>query len=306
MAAVFPPPKPVLLSGLKITLVLMVPLTAVSIVVGGQAVMPAVMGFLAAAIVPFCTLRQAAIMIPGLALTGVLATLASQTGWAVLVVVAACIAAGLASRVSAGVFGVAPIVAAVMGLDPPKNSALVVGLVMLAVSAYVVLIVHVMKFHITPAPIPFPVAVRHGLVMAAACGSATAIALQFDWPRSYWLVMTLAIVLRPYVTDSLIRNRQRIVGTVAGSVIAVVLSPLPHVWQLLFAAVCLTLMLSYIVLKNYVLQVTFMTPMMVFLVSTGTVTNTLQMDGLRVLYTAVACIVGGMLALLLAWQDEAA
>lgn len=302
--AAFPPPKHALVVGLKLTVVLLIPLVAVSLIVGGKAILPAVMGFLSVAVMPYCTRKQAAGFLLALVATGVLATMAASTWWAVLVVMAACVGAGLASRVSAGVFGMAPIVASVLALDPPKNSPLVVGLVMLAVGAYVAVILHVMKFHVPPQPAPWDVAIRHAVVQSVACGLTTAVALYYDWPKAYWPVMTMAIVLRPYRSDSLVHNRQRIIGTVLGAVIAIVLSPVPRPVQLLLAAVCLMLMFAYVVLKNYVLQVAFMTPMIVFLVSTGTVTDTLDYDGLRLLYTASACLIGGLLAMGLARRDQ--
>jgi hypothetical protein len=302
--AAFPPPKHALILGIKLTVVLLIPLVAVSLIVGGKALLPAVMGFLAVAVMPYCTRKQAAGFLLGLVATGVLATMAARTWWAVLVVILACMGAGLASRVSAGVFGMAPIVASILALDPPKNSPLVVGLVMLAVGTYVGLILHIMKFHIEAKPLAWDVAVRHAVVMSVACGAATAVALYFDWPKAYWPVMTMAIVLKPYRSDSLVHNRQRILGTLLGAVIAVVLSPVPRPAQLLLAAICMTLMFAYIVLQDYVLQVAFMTPMIIFLVSTGTVSDTLHFDALRVLYTISACVVGGVLAMGLARRDH--
>lgn len=285
-------------------MVLLIPLIVVNAIVGGKALLPAVMGFLAVAVVPYCTRSQAAVMVTGLALTGVVSTMAAGTWWAVLVMVLACLAAGAASRLSAGVFGMAPIVASILTLDPPKNPPLVVGIVMLAVGAYVAVVVHLLKFHLTPSPLTWEVAARHAVVQALACGIALAVALYFDLPKGYWLVMTLAIVLRPFRSESLTKNRQRILGTLIGAVLAMMLSPVPKAWHLLLVAVCLTLMFAYAALKNYVLQVTFMTPMIILLVSSGTIVDTWNLDVLRVVYTASACVIGGMLALLLARQDQ--
>ena len=305
VVAAFPPPKHALYVGVKLTVVLLIPLLAVSYVIGGKALIPAVMGFLSAAVVPYCTRWQAVWFVLGLAVIGGVSTLAARTWWAVPVVMIACLIAGMASRLSAGVYGVAPIVAAILTLDPPKNPAWVVVLVMIAVGAYVTIVITILKLHVAPTRISWEVAVRHGTVQALACGAATGVALFFDWPKAYWLVMTMAIVLRPYMVDSLKRNRQRVIGTLAGAVIAGLLSPLPRWSQLLLAAVCLTLMFAYLIVKDYVLQVAFMTPMVLFLVSSGTVTDTLNLDGLRVLYTVTGCLIAGMLALLLAKQDQA-
>lgn len=293
-------------AAVKITAAVLVPLVVTSLVVGGEAIIPAVLALLSVAFVPYCTTRQAIAMCAALVGVGTIGTAVHGNDAAVVALVAGtCVAAGLLSRFSAGVFGVGPIVAAVAGLDPPKNPPLTVALVMVAVCAYVILVVLVLKVRIDRDPVPLDVAVRHALVMAVACGAATGVALYYDLPKAYWLVMTLAIVLRPYAIDSLIKNRQRVVGTIAGAIVAAVLSPLPRSLQLLFAAVCMTLMFAYMTEKDYVLQVTFMTPMVIFLVSTGAVDDTLSMDGLRVLYTVGACVAGGLVALSLARGPDA-
>ena len=53
--------------------------------------------------------------------------------------------------------------------------------------------------------------------------------------------MTLAIVLRPYAVDSLERNRQRVIGTLAGAILAAALSPCRVLPAVVSAAVCMSL-----------------------------------------------------------------
>lgn len=303
----FPPPRHVLPTALKVTAVVLIPLVLVSWLVGGDAVLPGVLALLSVAFVPYCTLRQAIVMCAALVAVGTLGTMAYGHDVAVVsLVVVTCLVAGLLSRFSAGVFGVGPIVAAVASLDTPENKPIVVALVMTAVCAYVVLVVRLMKVNLEPAQVPLDVAKRHAVVMAVACGAATAVALYFDMPKAYWLVMTLAIVLRPYALDSLVKNRQRVLGTVAGAMIAALLSPLPRPWQVLMAAVCMTLMFAYMAQRDYVLQVTFMTPMVIFLVSSGSVDDTFYLDGLRLAYTVGACVAGGLVSLALVRGPDAA
>lgn len=299
--AAFPPPAKVLRIAVLVAVVLLIPLVVAVVVGGDTAILPAAMGLMAASVAPFCTPRQAVIFVGGLVVAGMLATAAVGSPVAVVaLMVVTCLAAGLASRVSAGVFGVAPIAVAVLALNPQGATVLQTGVVMAAMGGFVVLVVHLAKVHVEVKPVPYAVALRHAIVMAGACGAATALALHYEWTRSYWLVMTLAIVLRPYAHESLLRNRDRVLGTVAGAVLAGMLSPLPRGWQMLLAAICMALMLSYVMLKNYLLQVTFMTPMTVFLVSSGSMNDTLAVDGQRLLYTVIACTAGGVLALLLA------
>jgi hypothetical protein len=264
------------------------------------------MALLSVTFSPYCSSRQTIALSAALVLVGGLATAVNGNPVAVVaVVVASCLLAGLSSRLSAGVFGVAPVVAAVLGMDPPRNPTLTVMAVMAAVSLYVLVVVRLLKVHLDRDPVPFDVAIRHAVVMAVACGSATAVALYYDLPKGYWLVMTLAIVLRPYAVDSLAKNRQRIVGTIAGAVVAAAMSPLPRPMQVVFAAICMTLMFAYATLGDYVLQVTFMTPMVVFLISTGAVDDTLSIDGLRVLYTVGACVAGGLVSMALVRGPDA-
>ena len=291
-------------TGAVLSVVMLIPLVAAGRFAGGAAVAPATMALLSATVLPFCNRRQALFFAGGLVATGMLATAAAGQPRAVIgVVVLACLAAGLSSRVSAGVFGVAPIVAAVLGVNPPGASPLRVGVVMALVCAYIAAVVIIAGVHLPPTPLPTSVAARHGVVMALACGAATAVALHYEWSRAYWLVTTLAVVLRPYASESLRRSRDRIAGTLAGAIMAGLMSPLPRAWLLILIAVCLTLMLAYALLNDYLLQVSFMTATVVLLVGSGSGGSPLVLDGLRVLYVLVGCLVGGGLALLLARQQ---
>jgi hypothetical protein len=305
----FPPQWSSVTTGSKVAVVLFVPLIAAALIVGGDAILPAVMGLLTITVVPFCSTRQSVVLIAGAVLTGYLATEAFGNPLAVVsLVTLSCLIAGLLSRLSAGVYGLAPIIAAVLGLNEPQTSALTAALVMAGVGLYVLVVVGLLKIHAEPQPVPWNVAVRHAAVMAVACGASTAVAVHYDWPKAYWLVMTLAIVLRPYAIDSLTRNRHRVIGTLAGAVLAAVLSPLPQPVLLVAAAICMALTMAYLLENNYVLQVTFMTPMVIFLISSGSVDDTLSLDGLRVIYTLGAAVVGGLVSLALVRQaaDETA
>ena len=66
----FPPPIRTLRTAALVTVVLLVPLVAASLIVGGEALLPAVMGLMSATVIPFCTRRQALGFIVGLAVTG--------------------------------------------------------------------------------------------------------------------------------------------------------------------------------------------------------------------------------------------
>lgn len=66
-------------------------------------------------------------------------------------------------------------------------------------------------------------AFRHAIRMAVCVGVAAFVARQLDWQRSYWLPMTVAIILKPDFTTTFSRGLLRLVGTGVGLVLATAL-----------------------------------------------------------------------------------
>ncbi|MGH9583767.1 MAG: FUSC family protein, partial [Bryobacteraceae bacterium] len=64
---------------------------------------------------------------------------------------------------------------------------------------------------------------RHALRLAVCVPIADAIGRGIDWQRSYWIPMTVAIVLKPDFTTTFSRGFLRLGGTLAGLVLATVL-----------------------------------------------------------------------------------
>ena len=70
---------------------------------------------------------------------------------------------------------------------------------------------------------------RHAIRLAVCVAIADAIGRSISWQRSYWLPMTVAVVLKPDFTTTLSRGALRLLGTYAGLVLATVLFlVLPH------------------------------------------------------------------------------
>jgi uncharacterized membrane protein YccC len=64
---------------------------------------------------------------------------------------------------------------------------------------------------------------RHAVRLSACVGTGFAFARIVDWERSYWLPMTVAIVLKPDFTTTVSRGVLRVAGTFAGLIIATAL-----------------------------------------------------------------------------------
>jgi uncharacterized membrane protein YccC len=69
---------------------------------------------------------------------------------------------------------------------------------------------------------------RHAIRMALALSAAYFIALSLPWgSHPYWLVLSVAVVLRGTLGDTLARRNARVVGTVLGCLVVVALSKVP-------------------------------------------------------------------------------
>ncbi|HEU5386422.1 MAG TPA: FUSC family protein [Streptosporangiaceae bacterium] len=84
--------------------------------------------------------------------------------------------------------------------------------------------------------------------------------------RSYWVPLTVAIVLKPDFGSVFARALQRGIGTVAGAVAGAVLLVLVHGMWLLIPFAILAALLPYGRSRNYGLLSTFLTPLVVVLI----------------------------------------
>ena len=97
-------------------------------------------------------------------------------------------------------------------------------------------------------------------------GVATVVSEVLPLQRSYWVPLTVAIVLKPDFGSVFARALQRAIGTVVGAVAGAVLLVLFHgVWLLIPLAV-LAALLPFGRSRNYGLLSTFLTPLVVLLI----------------------------------------
>ena len=84
--------------------------------------------------------------------------------------------------------------------------------------------------------------------------------------RSYWVTLTVAIVLKPDLGSVFARAVQRGLGTIVGVLLgAAILAVVPYGWLLLVPAAVLAALLPYGRIRNYGLMLTFLTPLIVLL-----------------------------------------
>jgi uncharacterized membrane protein YccC len=98
-------------------------------------------------------------------------------------------------------------------------------------------------------------------------GVAGAVSEVLPLQRSYWVVLTVAIVLKPDSGSVFARAVQRGIGTVAGAVLgAVILAVVPYGPLLLIPTAVLAAGLPYGRSRNFGLLATFLTPLVVLLI----------------------------------------
>jgi uncharacterized membrane protein YccC len=105
---------------------------------------------------------------------------------------------------------------------------------------------------------------RHGLRFGAASAVAVSVYTLFALPIGYWITLTVSVILRPSAGESLSRTSQRLLGTVLGGILAIVLATLfPHPLTIVLLLVPLTLVMMAVLPVNYGLFVFFLTPWIV-------------------------------------------
>ena len=141
-------------------------------------------------------------------------------------------------------------------------------------------------------------AFRHAVRLAVSVAVGTALAHGLALRRSYWVPMTIAIVLKPDFTATFSRGVLRLAGTIVGLVLATALF---HVLpQQMFVEVALIaasmFLMRYVGPANYGLFVTAVTSLVVWLIAmTGVAPQPVM--AARALNTAA----GGAIALLAYW-----
>jgi len=110
---------------------------------------------------------------------------------------------------------------------------------------------------------------RHALRMTVCVAVADAIGRSVDWNRTYWIPMTVAVILKPDFSSTFSRGALRLLGTFSGLVIATVLyHVLPQTpWTQLLLVGAFALMLRWIGPANYGVFSAAVAGLVVFLIA---------------------------------------
>jgi uncharacterized membrane protein YccC len=138
---------------------------------------------------------------------------------------------------------------------------------------------------------------RHALRLTVCVAIADAIGRGVSWNRSYWLPMTVAVILKPDFTTTFARGTLRLIGTFAGLLVATLLFHLFPASAAALAQLILvgayTFFLRWIGPANYGIFSVAISGLIVFLIA-ATGVSPAQVVTLRALNTAL----GGVFALI--------
>jgi uncharacterized membrane protein YccC len=138
----------------------------------------------------------------------------------------------------------------------------------------------------------------HAAVMAVSVGAVVYLVGVWEIPHGYWVALTLTAVLRPFGDETMKKSVQRVLGTIAGALVALVAAVFLPLWALLVLLVVSTVLSSaYAMAGDYTRQVLFMTPAVVLLGSAG---NPFQIASERALATLAGALLAAAIALALA------
>ncbi|GAA3508326.1 putative membrane protein YccC [Streptosporangium album] len=129
--------------------------------------------------------------------------------------------------------------------------------------------------------------IRLALCMGVAC----AVSLAGWFERSYWVMLTVALVLKPDFGLVFARAVQRALGTLVGVLIGtVVLLVVPYGPALLIPIAVFAALLPYGLQRNWGLMSTFQAPLVLFLVDLLTHGGP-KLAGIRLVDTVVGCVI---------------
>jgi hypothetical protein len=260
------------------------------------------------AVTPFATTAQAlgsAVLAAALA---AVSSVAGDTAWAVAaLMLLAALLLGLTNQHSAGLMTLAPAIVVIFGPAPLAFTWREAFAYVLAGGIVGTLVIRLFKFEAEPQPVPPGVAWRHAIVLGVLSAAAMYWALSNDVSHGYWIAITLVVALRPLPEQRAHILRDRLLGTLAGALLAfAVIVTLPTVAAALVAAVCLVLLATYSLGGSYFMQTLFLTPMLLIFATLGDEDKGITYTSERVFFTIVGVVLGALAALALDRWDRVA
>ncbi|HEX6887280.1 MAG TPA: FUSC family protein [Candidatus Nanopelagicales bacterium] len=212
----------------------------------------------------------------------------------------ACLLVAPANMYGNGLLAGVPTAAAFLASDPAAHDPGVVGGWMLVGGLALVALVSKLP-GARPAPdrLDAWTAWVHAAAMAASAGAVVAVLNVVEVPHGAWIPVALTVALRPFRAETRTVARQRIVGTVVGALLGLVLALLVPPWLALgLCGVLLVLLIATALLGRATQQVVCLTPLIVLLGPSGLDAMATVRD--RILTTLVGALLATLVALAIA------
>jgi len=136
---------------------------------------------------------------------------------------------------------------------------------------------------------------RHSLRMMISCAAGYAIAKFLpNGHHSYWLLLTIVVILKPGFSLTRQRNFERFTGTIAGGLIGLLLLAFIHNHTFLFVLIIFFMIGTYTFQRlHYIVMVIFLTPYVLLLFNLLGI-NSINVAGERLLDTAIGSLLSFM------------
>jgi uncharacterized membrane protein YccC len=133
---------------------------------------------------------------------------------------------------------------------------------------------------------------RHSLRITLALLAGYLVAVLFSIGHGYWILMTILVIMKPAYSLTKKRNADRIIGTIAGAIIGLIVLYLVHDNRALLLIMVLFMAANYSVMRiNYFLSVLLMTPYLLLFFHLLQPNNFQQLLTDRVIDTAVGSVI---------------
>jgi uncharacterized membrane protein (TIGR01666 family) len=148
---------------------------------------------------------------------------------------------------------------------------------------------------------------RYAVRISVATILGYIISLLLPLGHSYWILLTIIVILKPAYSLTKKRNYERLVGTILGAALGLLLLYFIHDNQALFIIMLILMIGTYSLMRsNYMISVIFMTPyiLLLFHLLSNASFKTIIID--RVTDTGIGSIIAFLanLILLPAWEQE--
>jgi uncharacterized membrane protein (TIGR01666 family) len=133
---------------------------------------------------------------------------------------------------------------------------------------------------------------RHAARVAIVCLLAYAFTLTVsEGPHSYWILLTIIVILKPGFSLTKQRNYERVIGTIAGGVIGLTVLWFFPTTAARFGFLVFFMLLSYSFIRiRYVVSVLFMTPYILIVFSFTTTFNDITVAWERIIDTLIGAV----------------